>query len=127
MFTSENAKFYLADPVEGKLGFERDGYLNTFNYRIPAGQKVTIKIQGDNTMTRLFVNGEKKEELGPLTIYAMKASDKTRFQDTDAKAWKPEMYNPGTKMFYQRTLVFPLRNSGDFKSKVTDLKVKNTL
>lgn len=127
LFTSENAKFYLADPVEGKLGFERDGYLNTFNYRIPAGQKVTIKIQGDNTMTRLFVNGEKKEELGPLTIYAMKASDKTRFQDTDANAWKPEMYNPGTKMFYQRTLVFPLRNSGDFKSKVSDLKVKNTL
>lgn len=127
LFSSDNAKFYIADPVDGKLGFERDGYLNTFNYRIPVGQKVTIKIQGDNKMTRLFVNGEKKEELGPQTIYAMKASDKTHYQDTDVNAWKPEMYNPTVKMYYQRTLVFPLRQSGNFKSKITHLNVKNSL
>lgn len=127
LFSSDNAKFYLSDPVEGKLGFERDGYLNTFNYRLPANQKVKITIQGNNKMTRLLVDGKQKEELGPLTIYAMKASDKTNFQDTDANAWKPEMYNPSVKMYYQRTLVFPLRHVGNFKSKITDFSVKNSL
>ena len=33
------------------------------------------------------------------------------------------MYNPSAKMYYQRTLVFPLQKAGEFKSKVTGLKV----
>ena len=37
-----------------------------------------------------------------------------------------EMYNTdGAKLFYQRTLVFPLRKAGDFKSTVKDLKIWN--
>ena len=31
----------------------------------------------------------------------------------------------GAKMFLQRTLVFPLQKAGNFKSKVTNLKVYN--
>ena len=123
LFESKNATFYLADPEEGKLGFAREGYLNKFNYKIPEGKKVSISITGDNTKTCLYVDGKLKEELGPLTIYAMKASDRTTFQNGDKNAWQPVMYNPQTRMYYQRTLVFPLAKAGAFKSKITDVRV----
>ena len=123
LFESKNATFYLADPEDGKLGFAREGYLNKFNYKIPEGKKVSISITGDNTKTCLYVDGKLKEELGPLTIYAMKASDRTTFQNGDKNAWQPVMYNPQTRMYYQRTLVFPLAKAGAFKSKITDVRV----
>ncbi|WP_308260456.1 hypothetical protein [Prevotella sp.] len=65
----------------------------------------------------------KSGELGPLAIYAMQQKDLTSFQSTDPTAWQPVMYNPSAKMYYQRTLVFPLQKAGEFKSKVTGLKV----
>ena len=105
------------------MGFAREGYLNKFNYKVPEGKKVSISITGDNTKTCLYVDGKLKEELGPLTIYAMKASDRTTFQNGDKNAWQPVMYNPQTRMFYQRTLVFPLAKAGSFKSKITDVRV----
>ena len=37
-----------------------------------------------------------------------------------------ELYNTdGDKIHYQRTLVFPLRNAGNFKSVVKELKIWN--
>ena len=123
LFTSNNATFYLADPVDGCLGFEREGYLNKFKYKVEPGKKVTIAITGDNKKTCLYVDGKLREELGPLTIYAMQQKDRTSFQSTDPTAWQPVMYNPTAKMHYQRTLVFPLQKAGSFKSKVTDVKV----
>ena len=123
LFTSDNATFYLADPVDGCLGFEREGYLNKFKYKVEPGKKVTIAITGDNKKTCLHVDGKLREELGPLTIYAMQQKDRTSFQSTDPTAWQPVMYNPTAKMHYQRTLVFPLQKAGSFKSKVTDVKV----
>lgn len=123
LFESKNAAFYLADPEDGKLGFAREGYLNKFNYKVPEGKNVSISITGDNTKTCLYVDGKLKEELGPLTIYAMKASDRTTFQNVDKNAWQPVMYNPQTRMYYQRTLVFPLAKAGAFKSKITDVRV----
>ena len=123
LFTSDNATFYLADPVDGCLGFEREGYLNKFKYKVEPGKKVTIAITGDNKKTCLYVDGKLREELGPLTIYAMQQKDRTSFQSTDPTAWQPVMYNPTAKMHYQRTLVFPLQKAGSFKSKVTDVKV----
>lgn len=125
LFRSKNAVFYLSDPRDGKLGFARDGYLNTFNYRVPAGQEVMITIQGNNRMTRLLVNDQVKEELGPKTIYVMKATDRTNYQYGVEGAWEPVMYDPSDKMHYQRTLVFPLRKAGNFKSKVTNLHIAN--
>lgn len=127
LFRSSNAVFYLSDPRTGQLGFERDGYLNHFNYRLPQGETVEITVQGNNRMTALYVNGQKKQVLEPLTLYAMRPQDKTDFQYNLKEAPKPEVYNPGSKMFYQRTLVFPLEKAGDFKSKVTGLKVYNYL
>ncbi len=103
LFRSANAEFYLADPISGMIGFSRDGYLNTFKYSVRPGCKETLRIEGDNRSTRLFVNGKLFQEL-----------DYEQRMAFDAKP-----YN------YVRTLVFPLRTAGDFQSGVTNLKVAN--
>lgn len=123
LFSSDNATFYLSDPEDGRLGFSREGYLNKFNYKIEKGKKVDIAITGDNRKTCLYVDGKLHEELGPLTVYAMSNKDLTTFQSQDTNAWQPVMYNPQTRMHYQRTLVFPLEKSGKFNSRITHLKV----
>ena len=125
LFSSAHTNFYIADPKDGKLGFERDGYLNTFNYRVPVGQTVELTIQGNNKMTRLLVNGRKHEELGVKMLYTINESNKANYI-SDPNMKNVEMYNAdGAKLFYQRTLVFPLRKAGDFKSTVKDLQIWN--
>lgn len=123
LFRSGNAVFYLSDPRTGKLGFARDGYLNTFNYRVPVGEEVTLTIEGNNIVTHLFVNGKHKEKLGPETLYAKASLRLSDYQYSDDLQWPTDMYRPGEKIYYQRTLVFPLGTSGNFKSTVTNLKV----
>lgn len=103
LFESENAKFYLADPISGMLGYSRDGYLNTFKYSVRPGKKETLRIEGDNKAVRLFVNGVLFQELGYETRIA-----------ADKQPWK-----------FVRTLVFPLRKSGKFNSIIKNLKVDN--
>lgn len=104
LFSSRDAVFYLSDPINGELGFSRDGYLNTFNYRLLPNEKASITIEGNKEETRLYVNGKLIKTLDRQTIY----------------------HNEGkSKMYYIRTLVFPLEKSGDFKSKITNLKVMN--
>ena len=124
LFSSENAVFYLSDPKEGKLGFARDGYLNTFNYRIEKGATHTLCIEGDNHSTRLLVDGKLREELGSIPLYAMNEYSRAHFQTNTDVAAEPVVYNPKERINYQRTLVFPLRNAGNFKSRVTGLKVE---
>lgn len=104
LFSSPDAVVYLADPVKGLLGFARDGYLNTFNFRPYPGEKVHIRIDGTNEGTTLFVNGQKYQSLDKVT------------------QWHNEGKN---KMYYVSTLVFPLQQAGDFKSGVSNLKVYN--
>lgn len=124
LFSSENATFYLSDPKEGKLGFARDGYLNTFNYRIEKGAPRTLCIEGDNHSTRLLVDGKLREELGSIPLYTMNEYSRAHFQTNTDVAAEPVVYNPKERINYQRTLVFPLRNAGNFKSRVTGLKVE---
>lgn len=125
LFSSAHTNFYLSDPKEGKLGFERDGYLNTFNYRIPEGQTVELTIQGNNKMTRLLVNGQVKEELGVKPLYVINDHRKANYISCPNMK-NVELYNTdGDKIYYQRTLVFPLRKAGDFKSVVKELKIWN--
>lgn len=124
LFRSSSAVFYLSDPKEGKLGFERDGYLNTFNYRLPSEGRVTLTIEGDNRETRLFVNGQLREKLGPKTLYVMRDKDRAHYQVEGASPYEPVVYAPTDQIYYQRTLVFPLRKAGQFKSMVSDLKVE---
>ena len=124
LFRSTNAVVYLADPEQGKLGFERDGYRNLFNYRIPADEKHTITIEGTNKMTRLLVDGAVKEELGPKTLYVMREQDRAHYQVKGTYTYEPVVYQPTDQIYYQRTLVFPLRKAGNFKSTITNLKVE---
>lgn len=124
LFRSANAVVYLADPEQGKLGFERDGYRNLFNYRISAGEKHTITIEGTNKMTRLLVDGAVKEELGPKTLYVMRDQDRAHYQVKGTYTYEPVVYQPTDQIYYQRTLVFPLRKAGNFKSAITNLKVE---
>lgn len=124
LFRSANAVVYLADPDQGKLGFERDGYRNLFNYRIPAGEKHTITIEGTNKMTRLLIDGAVKEELGPKTLYVMRDQDRAHYQVKGTYTYEPVVYQPTDQIYYQRTLVFPLRKAGNFKSTITNLKVE---
>lgn len=102
LFRSPDAVFYLSDPIRGLLGFARDGYLNTFNYRLHKGDKLTIGVSGDRQGTKLWVNGRLVEELNPRKLYFNEGKDSV------------------TEM---RTLVFPLEKAGAFRSRITQLKV----
>ena len=63
LFRSPNAVFYLSDPIRGMMGFARDGYLNTFPYKVNPGEKATIQIEGNNRSTTLRVNGKVVDEM----------------------------------------------------------------
>ena len=106
LFRSPNAVFYLADPVKGMFGFSRDGYMNTFAFRPYPGEKISGKITGDALSTSLFINGQLIERMGIEKRYLNEAEKQNNFI---------------------RTLVFPLKNAGNFKSKITNLKVYNRL
>ena len=98
--TSERSTFYLSDPIKGMLGFSRDGYLFTFKYKGKPGKRETIQLKGDNKGISLYADGRLVENLKPDTGHR-----------TDSK-----------KSTYKimRTLVFPLQETGDFRSKITN-------
>lgn len=106
LFRSPDAVFYLSDPVSGLFGFARDGYLNTFNFRPYPGEKINVKIQGDNVSTSLFIDGKLIEKMDIQKRYFNAGKD---------------------SMNYVRTLVFPLEKAGAFKSRITNLKVYNEI
>lgn len=103
LFSNEDTEFYLSSPVDGRMAFVRDGYLNTFDYYVREGWDADIRIECTNTATRLYVNGELKDELKRAKRWA---SDKVSYD-------------------YVPTLFFPLQQAGNFKSTVTNLKVEN--
>ena len=96
LFRSPNAVFYLSDPIRGMMGFARDGYLNTFPYKVNPGEKATIQIEGDNCSTTLRVNGKVVDEMNTQKLYFNAGKD---------------------SMNYVRTLVFPLEKAGNFNSR----------
>ena len=104
LFKSRDAVFYLSDPIQGKLGFSRDGYLNTFNYKFFPNEKAHITISGNQEETKLYVNGKLVETLDRQTIYRNEGK---------------------SKMYYIRTLVFPLEETGSFKSIIKNFVVRN--
>ena len=106
LFRSPNAVFYLADPVKGMFGFSRDGYMNTFAFRPYPGEKISVKITGDALSTSLFINGQLIERMGIEKRYLNGAGKQNNFI---------------------RTLVFPLKNAGNFESRITNLRVYNRL
>ena len=92
LFRSPNAVFYLSDPIRGMMGFARDGYLNTFPYKVNPGEKATIQIEGNNCSTTLRVNGKVVDEMNTQKLYFNAGKD---------------------SMNYVRTLVFPLEKAGE--------------
>ena len=102
LFRSHDAVFYLSDPISGMIGFARDGYLFTFRHRVNAGEKMHIAITGDNRSTRLYIDGRLADEL------------------VRGHKW----YGEKAKTGYVPTLVFPLRTTGDFSSRITNVVAK---
>ncbi len=104
LLQSPNAKLYLADPVNGRIAYERDGYLYTFDFAPYDGEKVTLCIEGNNKATYLYVNGKLAEAKTGRTYW------------TDGKS----------KTMTLETLVLPLQATGDFKSKVKNFNLRNS-
>lgn len=101
LFESPESTFYLCDPIREMVGFSRDGYLYTFNYRIQPNRKLRVKVVGDNKSTRLYIDGKLVDDLNQLNVKLEKA--------------KP--------IAVVRTLFFPLQKAGNFKSQISDFKV----
>lgn len=104
LFRNRDTEFYLSDPVTGRIGFARDGYLFSFKHSLRPGMKEQITIEGTNRETRLYVNGELRETLAPQL--------RTFPKDKSFKII--------------RTLRFPLeRTDATLRSRVTNLKVES--
>lgn len=56
--------FYAVEPETGKVGFTREGRTYTFDYTIPAGEWVELKLVGMSGKTTLYVDGEEVDSLG---------------------------------------------------------------
>jgi hexosaminidase len=103
LFSNDVTKFFLSSPVDGRMAFQRDGYLYAFDYYVEEGKSHDIRIECTNHLTRLFVNGKLRDELKRVKRYIR---DKEQHD-------------------YVQTLHFPLQQAGKFKSIITDLKVEN--
>lgn len=101
LFRSPSAVFYLSDPIKGMMGYARDGYLFTFPYSVKK-EKVQVKVEGDNRSTRLFINDRLVEE----------------------KVIRKQFISPKDSMKLVPTLVFPLEKAGQFKSRITNLNIR---
>ena len=103
LFRDAETEFYLSDPVSGRLGFVRDGYLFRFRHSLRPGIREHIAIEGTNRETRLYVNGRLVETLGSDNRY----------------------FNKDNAFNIIRTLRFPLQRTDTMlRSRVTGLKVE---
>ena len=65
--------FYAVEPETGKVGFAREGRTYTFDYTLPKGEWVKLKVEGKSGKTTLYVEGEVVDSLGsdePFEEYA---------------------------------------------------------
>lgn len=106
LFVSPNATFWLSNPVTGTLGYSRDDKLYYLRHDVRPGEKSHVKIQGDKDALRFYLNGQLVD-------------------DMNLRWWRQN--ENARKIAELRTLVFPLYKSGDYKSKITNLKVSNYL
>ena len=121
---TDNATFYLCDPQNGLVGYEREGYLHTFNYRLPAEGTVTLMLKGDARNVSLYVNGQHRQTLAQETLYVANDASRYKFQTTDPTAILTTVHRPANQMAYVHTLVFPLQTKArNCQSKVSEFKV----
>lgn len=105
LFRHDSTEFYLADPITGRIGFARDGYLFTFRHTLRPGTQEHIAVEGDHRETRLYIDGRLVETLRPDT----------------------RLFPKNKPFTLVRTLRFPLRHTDStLRSHVTHLRVENT-
>ena len=56
--------FYAAEPETGKVGFTREGKTYTFDYTLPRGEWVSLRLHGGSGKTTLLVDGKEVDSLG---------------------------------------------------------------
>lgn len=56
--------FYAVEPETGKVGFTREGRTYTFDYTLPKGEWVNLKLEGTSGKTTLYVDGKEVDSLG---------------------------------------------------------------
>lgn len=104
LFESPDAVFWLSNPVTGTLGYSRDDKLYYLRHDVRAGEKSHVRIEGDKDALRFYLNGKLVDNM-------------------NLRWWRQN--ENSRKIAEQRTLIFPLHKSGDYKSKITNLKVMN--
>lgn len=65
--------FYAAEPETGRVGFAREGRTYTWDYVLPRGQWVTLRVVGEPGQTTLYADGVRIGTLGsaePFEEYA---------------------------------------------------------
>ena len=50
--------FYAVEPETGKVGFTREGRTYIFDYTLPKGEWVYLKVEGEAGVTKLYAGGE---------------------------------------------------------------------
>ena len=116
LFESPYATFWLSDPVTGNMGYSREDKLYTYRQNILPGEKLHIKITGNNAGTKLYVNDKLVDDMNVLWFKYSRPNAEGRLQPVG-----------GYESSLVRTLVFPLDKAGDFKSKVTNFRVINAI
>ena len=124
LFYGPQSTFFLADPVTGSLGYQREDYLDTFNYTLPTEGEVELTIETTPAATTLYVNGVKRETLAEQRLYVID-KEKSRYDKMPNVKTLPQVWQPTTSMRYLRALFFPLQKAGAFKSNVKHLNVES--
>lgn len=124
LFYGPQSTFFLADPVTGRLGYQREDYLDTFNYALPTEGEVELTIETTPAATTLYVNGVKRETLAEQRLYVID-KEKSRYDKMPNVKTLPHVWQPTTSMRYLRALFFPLQKAGAFKSNVKHLNVES--
>lgn len=114
LFKGPHSAFVANWHNTGKFAFEREGYECVFhNCRLEPGKWTKVRVEGDKSGTSLYIDGELKERLeGKIgQVYNQKA-------------------NRLDRIWYQETLVFPLKQIGDskigFKGKIRNVRCGHT-
>jgi hexosaminidase len=110
LFSSDCGTFYLTDPISGMMGYARDGDLFKFRYKIMPGENADIRIEGTSRTIRLFVNGKLVDDMNVYPVY---------YKHFKSGQWSYKMVN------MNRTMFFPLQQTGMFKSYISNFKVYN--
>lgn len=56
--------FYAVEPETGKVGFTREGRTYHFDYTLPVGEWVRLRLVGISGRTTLYVDGKEVDSLG---------------------------------------------------------------